>query len=131
VKGQLVVLRPPAGASSPRQCERVVGSHDVYVATRGDGRVVVGGTVEEAGFDTTVTPEAVECLLAAGSEAVPALAEYELAESLAALRPAADGGPLVGPGALPGLVLATGHFRNGILLAPATADAIAALLAGA
>jgi glycine oxidase len=128
VKGQLALLRP---ADGERLVGPVVWTRDVYVAARGDGRVVVGGTVEEAGFDTTVRDEALVGLRAAAEEAMPALASYELVESLAALRPAsADGAPLVGPGALDGLVLATGHFRQGILLAPATADGVAALLAG-
>jgi glycine oxidase len=128
VKGQLAILRSGRGE---RPAERVVWTADVYAATRGDGRVVVGGTVEDADFDATVTADAIDGLRAAAAEALPALAEYELVEACAALRPAsADGKPLIGPGAIDGLLLATGHFRHGILLAPVTADAVAALLAG-
>jgi glycine oxidase len=128
VKGQLLVLRPAKAEQPPGP---VVWTRDVYAAARADGRVVVGGTVEDAGFDVAVAPEAEASLRTAAAEALPSLAGYELAESLAGLRPGSrDGAPIIGPGTLEGLVLATGHFRKGILLAPATADAVAALLVG-
>jgi glycine oxidase len=97
----------------------------IYAVPRADGRVVVGATVEEKGWDTTVTAGAVRELLEDATEVVPALAELELAETLARLRPGTpDNGPILGPSALSGLVFATGHYRNGVLLAPLTADSI-------
>jgi glycine oxidase len=98
---------------------------------RPDGRLAVGATVEERGFDLQVTAGGVYELLRESYRALPDVAELELAETLAGLRPATpDNAPLIGPGSLDGLILATGHYRNGVLLAPATAEAIAALLAG-
>jgi glycine oxidase len=90
-----------------------------------------GATVEERGFEVTVTAGAVHELLREAYRVLPEVAELEFVEAAAGLRPGSpDNAPLVGPGAIEGLVLATGHFRNGILLAPLTGDAVAALLAG-
>ena len=98
---------------------------------RSDGTVVVGATVEERGFDTTVTAGAVYELLRDARRVVPGIAELELVEARAGLRPASpDNAPVVGATSVPGLVLATGHFRNGILLAPYTAAAVADLFEG-
>jgi glycine oxidase len=98
---------------------------DPYVVPRADGRVVVGATVEERGDDTTVTAGGVLELLLRAYEALPGISELELIETTAGLRPAApDNAPIVGIGALEGLVWATAHWRNGILLAPITADAV-------
>jgi len=92
--------------------------------------VVVGATVEEQGFDTTVTAGAVHDLLRAALELLPEVAELELAETVVGLRPGSpDNAPMLGPAGPDGLVVATGHYRNGILLTPVTADAIAELLA--
>ena len=97
---------------------------------RADGRLIVGATVEERGFDVQVTAGGVHELLREAYRALPDIAELELVETLAGLRPGTpDNAPLVGPGALDGLVLATGHYRNGMLLTPISADAVAALLA--
>ena len=97
---------------------------------RADGRLIVGATVEERGFDTTVTAGGVHELLREAYRLLPDVAELELVEAAAGLRPGTpDNLPLVGPGALEGLVLATGHFRNGILLAPLTAERVAELIA--
>jgi glycine oxidase len=129
VKGQVVRL---AGPSERPLCERIVASERVYVVPRADGEVVVGATVEERGFETTVTAGGVHELLREGYRALPDVAELELVEASAGLRPGTpDNAPVIGLGALDGLVLATGHYRNGILLAPATADAVAELLAPA
>jgi glycine oxidase len=107
-----------------------VVSERVYLVPRADGRLVVGATVEERGFDTAVTAGGVLELLREAYRAVPEVAELELVEAVAGLRPGTpDNAPLIGTGALDGLVLATGHYRNGILLAPLTADAVAAMLA--
>jgi glycine oxidase len=127
VKGQILTL---AGSPAASPCERIVVTERVYMVPRGDGRLVVGATVEEQGFDTRVTAGGVHELLREAYRALPEIAELELVETTAGLRPATpDNLPLIGPGAVDGLVLATGHFRNGILLAPLTADRIAGVLA--
>jgi glycine oxidase len=128
VKGQILTL---AGSASAPPCERILVTERVYLVPRADGRLVVGATVEEQGFDTRVTAGGVYELLREAYRVLPEVAELELIETIAGLRPTTpDNMPLVGPGALEGLLLATGHFRNGILLAPLTADRIAAVLAG-
>jgi glycine oxidase len=128
IKGQILTLRGP---SADPVCERIVGTEWVYVVPRDDGRVVLGATVEERGFELTVTAGGVHELLREAYRVLPEIAELELTEAIAGLRPGTpDNAPLIGPGALDGLILATGHFRNGILLVPITADAVAALLAG-
>jgi len=128
VKGQIVRLRAPA-RSLP--ASRLVRSEWVYVVTRRNGEVLVGATVEERGFDTTVTAGGVHELLREAYRALPEVAELELVEASASLRPATpDGNPLIGEWGGEGLVVAVGHYRNGVLLAPITADAVAAILAG-
>jgi glycine oxidase len=128
VKGQLLHLRDPGGAGLVR---RVVRSEEMYLVPRGDGRYVVGATVEERGFDTSVTAWAVHDLLRAAAEVVPGVLELELTGLLAGLRPCTpDNAPVLGPGALPGLHWATGHFRHGILLAPLTGEAVVAGVLG-
>ena len=120
VKGQILELRARDGAAAP--CGRIVASERVYLVPRPDGRLIVGATVEERGFDTAVTAGGVHELLREAYRLLPEVAEMELVEAMAALRPGTpDNLPLVGPGALEGLVLATGHYRNGILLAPLAA----------
>jgi len=130
VKGQILRLRTPDGAPFLRRIVRgVVAGMFVYVVPRADGEVVVGGTVEEQGFDTTVRAGAVHELLRNASAIVPGLSELELVECHAGLRPGSpDNAPLLGRSALDGLVLATGHYRNGVLLTPVTADALTTLL---
>jgi glycine oxidase len=129
VKGQILTLR---GSSAEPVCERVVASERVYVVPREDGRLIVGATVEERGFDTTVTAGGVHELLREAYRLLPEIAELELLEAVAGLRPGTpDNLPMIGPGDLRGLVLATGHYRNGILLAPLTADLIVGVLASA
>lgn len=126
VKGQMVALAVPAGLI--RHATWVPG---VYLVPREDGRLLVGATVEESGFDERVTADGVHQLLHAALAAAPALREFSITEQWAGLRPGSrDGLPLLGPTALEGLFLATGHYRNGILLAPATARLIAAAVAG-
>jgi glycine oxidase len=128
VKGQILELRAVDGEPP---CDRIVASERVYLVPRADGRLVVGATVEERGFDTTVTAGGVHELLREAYRLLPDVAEMELVEAMAGLRPGTpDNLPIVGPGALDGLVLACGHHRNGILLAPITGDAIAKLLDG-
>jgi glycine oxidase len=126
VKGQILTLRGPKPIAG-----RIVVTERVYLVPRADGRLVAGTTVEELGFDTRVTAGGVHELLREAYRALPDVAELELERALAGLRPGTpDNAPIVGRGTLDGLVLATGHFRNGILLAPITAAGVAALLAG-
>lgn len=128
VKGQILTLRGPAPWTV---CGHIVASERVYMVPREDGRLIVGATVEEHGFDLDVTAGGVFELLREAYRALPDVSELELVETVAGLRPGTpDNMPIVGPGAIPGLVLATGHFRNGMLLAPTTAEAVASLLAG-
>jgi glycine oxidase len=129
VKGEVVELRPRDGELAP--AERIVASERVYLVPRPDGRLIVGATQEERGFDTVVTAGGVHELLREAYRVLPDVAEMELAGMIAGLRPGTpDNLPIVGRGAVDGLVLATGHFRNGILLAPLTAEAVAATLTG-
>ena len=128
VKGEILELRSPDGAPP---CERIVASERVYLVPRSDGRLIVGATTEERGFDATVTAGGVHELLREAYRLLPDVAEMELVEAMAGLRPGTpDNLPLIGPGALDGLILACGHYRNGILLAPITGDAIAGVVAG-
>jgi glycine oxidase len=99
----------------------------VYIVPRASGETVLGATIEEVGYDETPTDDATQVLLRQAIRAVPAVAELDVVEAVAGLRPGTpDDGPLIGE--WEGYVVATGHFRNGILLAPITADAVAALL---
>jgi glycine oxidase len=110
---------------------RVLRWEGGYLVPRGDGRYVLGASVEERGFDTSVTAGAIHDLLRDAFELVPGITELEIEESLAGLRPGTpDNGPLLGPAGPAGLHWATGHYRNGILLAPATAEVVVAGLRG-
>ncbi|MEU3222914.1 glycine oxidase ThiO [Streptomyces sp. NPDC006976] len=132
VKGQVLRLTvPPAYAPFLSRTVRAVvrGSH-IYLVPRENGELVVGATSEEMGWDTTVTAGGVYELLRDAHELVPGITELPLTETRAGLRPASpDNAPLLGRTALPGLHLATGHHRNGVLLTPVTGDAMASLLA--
>ena len=123
LKGQLLQLRgtPPA--------DRIIRTPRCYVVPRADGRVVIGATMEERGFDTTPTADAVFRLLEAAREVLPDIGELEFERVAVGLRPATAGNrPIVGEAN--GLILATGHGRNGVLLAPVAAERVAALAAG-
>lgn len=124
VKGQIVRLRAPAGFLS-RSVRGVVRGSAVYLVPRPDGELVVGATQEELGVDTRVTAGGLWELLRDARTLVPGITELEFTEAVARLRPGTpDNGPVLGPCAADGLVLATGHFRNGVLLTPITADVI-------
>jgi glycine oxidase len=127
VKGQLLHLR---GTAVPPLATHIVRGLDCYVVTRPDGRVVAGATVEEQGFDLTPTAGAVHDLLRDARDLLPGIAELDFVEVAVGLRPGTpDNAPVIGPApGLDGLVYATGHYRNGVLLAPITADLIAQLL---
>jgi glycine oxidase len=109
----------------------VIRTPRCYVVTRASGEVVIGATVEEQGFDTAVTAEGVFRLLEAAWEVLPEVGELELVRARAGLRPGTpDNAPAIGRAEREGLLLATGHYRNGVLLAPLTAEAILQLLRG-
>jgi glycine oxidase len=128
VKGEILTLRGPADEPA---CERILVGERVYLVPRADGRLVVGATVEERGFDSTLTAGGVHELLREAYRVLPEIAELELAEASVGLRPGTpDNAPLIGTAGDDGLLVATGHFRNGVLQAPITADSIASLLAG-
>jgi len=132
VKGQLLRLRHPDGMPPvlTHTIRATVRGVDVYLVPRADGEVIVGATQEERGADLTVTAGAVHDLLHDAMSVLPVASELILAETCSGLRPGTpDNGPVVG-GAGPGLLLATGHYRNGILMSAATADAIVACLTG-
>ena len=128
VKGQVVELQ---GDPEDPACSRILGSERVYIAPRPDGRLILGATVEEMGFDRRVTGGGVHELLREAYRLLPDVAEMEFLGATAGLRPGTpDNLPVIGNTAIEGLVLATGHYRNGILLAPVTAVAVADLIAG-
>jgi len=128
IKGQILALRRPL--------DRPLSGHLIrtprcYVLDRGDGRIVLGGTMEEQGFDTRVTVDGVYRLLEAAWEVLPDVSELEFAGARAGLRPGTpDNLPVIGRGEQPNVIWATGHYRNGVLLTPITAQAVADLLSG-
>ncbi len=126
IKGQMLALRMDAAA--PLLCH-VLWAPGVYLVPRRDGRLIVGATVEEKGFDDQVTAGGMLTLLEAAWRAIPAIEELPIEEVWVGHRPGSrDDAPILGPGPLDGLFYATGHHRNGILLAPITADAMARLV---
>jgi glycine oxidase len=130
VKGQIMRLHDPAG---PGLLTRVIRMGSAYIVPRGDGRYVIGATSEERGFDTTVTAGAAFTLLRDAGELVPGISELVIDEFTAGLRPGtADNLPVIGAARTgpPGVWWATGHFRGGVLLAPATAELVVAMVCG-
>lgn len=127
VKGQIMRLRDPAG---PGLLNRVLRYEGGYLVPRGDGRYVLGATVEERGFDASPTAGGIYELLRQARELAPGIAELEIEELSVGFRPGTpDNLPLIGRSALDGMLWATGHYRNGILLAPLTGElAVQALL---
>ena len=117
VRGQIVALQP--SKYSPK---RVLRAHNGYVVPRNDGRVIAGSTSENAGFEKQVTAEGIEQILRAATELAPSLASAVIVDAWSGLRPdTPDHLPILGPTDIEGLWIATGHYRNGILLAPGTA----------
>jgi glycine oxidase len=132
VKGQIATLRqPPGDPLVGRTLRGLVRGSSIYLVPRDDGRVAVGATVEERGWDHRPTAGGAYELLRDALALVPGLDDAELVAVRTGLRPGSpDDLPLVGPGVADGLVVATGHHRNGILLTPITAEAVAAVVAG-
>jgi glycine oxidase len=123
VKGQVVRFQGPPPTS------HIIQSEGIYVVPRPTGETIVGATVEEVGFDTSVTDEATAEVLPPAIRAVPAVASLRLVEAVAGVRPGSgDDRPLLGD--WNGVLVAAGHFRNGILLSSVTAEFVAATLAG-
>jgi len=132
VKGEILRLRGRPGALAPpsRTIRAIVGGRQCYLVPRDGGRLVLGATRSEVGFDTDVTAGAVRELLTDAERVLPAVAEYAVEEAVAGLRPASpDNLPVIGE-LEPGVLAATGHYRHGILLAPLTAEVVLALLRG-
>jgi glycine oxidase len=132
VKGEMISLSPPSGAVLPVP---VVWGEDIYCVPRphlGEtGRLLVGATVQEAGFDTSPTPQARDHLCTAAQRLMPSLKDWTLCDHWAGLRPKSpDGLPLLGPSTMEGVFVAGGQYRNGILFAPAIAQEMAELVQG-
>jgi len=122
IKGQMLALRMDAATPLVR---RVLWTPRVYLVPRGDGRLIVGGTVEERGFDAALTAGGVFALLEGAWRAVPGIEDLPIDEMWVGFRPGSrDDAPILGPSGIDGLVLATGHYRNGILLTPVTTEAV-------
>jgi glycine oxidase len=126
-KGQMLYLQP----MNPMRLRHVVRAPEVYLVPRSSGKILAGATVEDAGYDKTVVQEAIQQLHRAAAQVVPELASATIVASWAGLRPGSpDDLPILGRTETPGVFIASGHFRNGILLAPITARIMADLIAG-
>ncbi|MFZ0561622.1 MAG: glycine oxidase ThiO [Terriglobales bacterium] len=127
VKGQMLCVVMP----EKEMVRHVVRAPEVYLIPRSDGRMVIGATAEEAGFDKRTVPETIQKLRQAAIDLIPRLAEARILEAWAGLRPGTpDGLPILGATPTPGYFVATGHFRDGILLAPVTARVMGQVIAG-
>jgi glycine oxidase len=127
VRGQMMALRPDGSG-----LQRVLRSEKGYLVPRRDGRIVAGSTSEEVGFERRVTPAGMRKIFDAAIELFPGLAEAEVLETWSGLRPGTpDDLPILGPTDISGLLIATGHYRNGILLAPVTAKLVCEWITGA
>ena len=127
VKGQMLYLAMPTRTL----LKHVIRSPQVYLIPRSDGRLLVGTTVEEAGFDKRTDPATIQRLYRAALQLVPKLADARILEDWAGLRPGTpDALPILGATSTPGYYVATGHFRDGIMLAPITAQVMSAVLEG-
>ena len=125
VKGQIITL----GADDPYTFSHVVRAPDAYLLPKGDGRVLLGASEEEMGFDTTITAGPIYRLLERGWKAVPSIYDLPIREIVAGLRPGSrDHNPVVGKTPIEGLYYATGHYRHGILLTPATSRELSDLI---
>jgi len=126
IKGQILLA-----GGSPDFCRHMILDGESYLIPRADGRILIGSTLEDVGFDKSVILETIGDLAVRGARLMPELGKLPMVTSWAGLRPATpDRLPYLGKGPLDGLIVATGHYRNGILLAPITAEIVADLLAG-
>jgi glycine oxidase len=128
LKGQMAAIQMPEAAPILQHVLWGPGNSivpSIYLAPKSDGRLIIGATVEEMGFDTSLTAGGMLEILRSAWEVLPGIYDLPLVESWAGLRPASrDDAPILGPTEMDGLVMATGHHRNGILLAPITADTV-------
>jgi glycine oxidase len=125
-KGQMLYVQPRTGV-----LQHVLRAPDVYIVPRSSGKILIGATVEDVGFDKSVDPSAIHQLLNDAAKYLPALASAPVTQSWAGLRPGTpDDLPIIGLTGIPRVFVATGHFRNGILLAPVTAQIMADLVSG-
>ena len=132
VKGQMVCVVPPASsAKATLLIQHVVRTPEIYIIPRSDGRILLGATVEDAGFNKKTDPQTIQRLYRAALQAAPALAGTRIHDAWAGLRPGSpDNLPILGETTIPGYFAATGHYRDGIMLAPITASAMSCLIAG-
>ncbi len=125
MKGEMLALAPPNGIALP---SHVVWGNDVYLVPRG-GKLMIGATLEDVGFDTSLTDAAEDWLSSRAISLMPDLRQWKIVEHWAGLRPGSpDGLPLLGPSAVSGLFVASGQYRNGILFAPVVADILSRLV---
>jgi glycine oxidase len=125
VKGQIITLKQDKLYS----LAHVIRAPDAYLVPKGDGRIILGASEEDMGFDTAITAGAIYRLLERGWWAVPSIYDLEIQEIIVGLRPGSrDHDPIVGKTKIQGLYYATGHYRHGILLTPATAFEVSALI---
>jgi glycine oxidase len=126
LKGQALALRTSRQTGAPRH---VVWTEQIHLAPKGDGQLIVGSTMEDAGFNPAITAGGVLALLEGVHRALPSSEEMEVVAVWSGFRPTTDDdAPIIGESGIPGLLLATGHHRNGVLLAPVTATAIEQLI---
>jgi glycine oxidase len=132
VKGQMVCVVPAPGQSGEGPLvKHVVRTPEIYIIPRSDGRILLGATVEEAGFDKRTDAETIQRLHRAATQVAPVIGEMRMLEAWAGLRPGSpDDLPMLGETATPGYFAATGHYRDGIMLAPITAQLMTQLLTG-
>ncbi len=129
VKGQMLSVVPPHGSRFPLR--HVVRSSCCYLVPRTDGRIVIGSTLEEAGFDKRVDPNIIQGLHQSAANLLPEIGQGRILEAWAGLRPGSpDSLPMIGETSYGGYLVATGHYRDGILLAPVTAQIVAKLAVG-
>lgn len=126
-KGQMLYVKP----ANAMELKHVVRAPEVYIVPRSSGKILIGATVEDVGYDKTVERDVIQKLLNAAARYLPGLESAQILESWAGLRPGTpDDLPILGPSEIPGVFVASGHFRNGILLAPVTAKIMAAVIMG-
>ncbi len=131
-KGQMVCVVPaPDSAGEGPLVQHVVRTPEIYMIPRSDRRILLGATVEDAGFDKRTDAETIERLYKAAAAVVPKIREMRIHDAWAGLRPASpDGLPILGATSMPGYFAATGHYRDGIMLAPITAEVVTSLIVG-